>query len=256
MMKLYFVIIGVACLIYYGIIRIYTGKWNSTFAGFWFFSAILHGTGFLAWPNLPISVQYVIEGVLLIGWILFLWVEALILKGMKQKPVEDAKYVIVLGAHVNGTVVTNSLKRRLDVAFFYAQHHPKVKVIVSGGRGEGELITEAEAMANYLITCGLSPARIIQEAKSTTTEENLRFSAQIVNDVFLKTKRQGEQLQNPPVLIVTNNFHVYRSLQIAKRVGYEKAYGLAATSNEVLQLNYLVREFFALLWMEVRRIAG
>lgn len=255
-MKVYFFIISLCCLSYYGIIRHYTGKWNSTFAGFWFFSALLHGAGFLVWPYLPIFAQYIIEGILLIGWILFLWVEALILKGMKQKPVEDANYVIVLGAHVNGTVVTNSLKRRLDAAFFYAQNHPKANVIVSGGRGEGELITEAEAMANYLITSGLDPERIIQEVKSTTTEENLRFSAQIVNDVLLKTERQGEELQKRLVLIVTNNFHVYRSLQIAKQVGYEKAYGLAATSNEVLQLNYLVREFFALLWMEVRRIAG
>ena len=251
MMQVYFVIIGVACLIYYGIIRIYTGKWNSTFAGFWFFSAILHGVGVLSWPFLSSKIHLFVQIMFLMMWVFFLWIEGLIIYNMKQPPVEDAKYLIVLGAHVNGTVVTNSLKRRLDAAIQYLNEHPDSKVIVSGGRGEGESISEAEAMSEYLITYGIDGERVIKEERSTTTNENLKFSAEVIKEQFPEKNRE---LQKEKVLIVTNNFHVYRSLLIAKKIGYENAHGLSATSNEILEVNYLVREFFALIWMKLKTI--
>lgn len=249
-MKVYFFIISLFCLSYYGIIRHYTGKWNSTFAGFWLLAAICHGMGLAVWKYLPGNAKMVILGILIFLWSWFLYTEWKIIRYMRQSPVDDATDLIVLGAHVNGTKITNSLKRRLDAAVEYWRCHPKTRIIVSGGQGKGEDTTEARAMAEYLYSQGIPKKLVLLEETSTTTVENLKFSAKMVQNLDLEQK---ESLLERRVLIATNNFHVYRALCIAKKIGYRDAHGLSASSNPVLQMNYLVREFFALIMMKIRR---
>ena len=89
-------------------------------------------------------------------------------------------------------------------------------------------------MRRYLEDSGIDSARLLIEDESTTTVENLKFSQKFVN-AGVNT-----------VGIVTNNFHVYRSVRIARKAGYVNVCGIAAPSRSVLQLHYLVREFFAL----------
>lgn len=242
MIQIYFIIMGIGCLLYYGMIRYYTGKWNSTFAGFWLLSGIIHLSGWLFWKWIPGIVQKVVLMVLLVSWILFLITEGVILWKMRQKPERNAKYLIVLGAHVNGKKITNSLMRRLDAAYTYLCENPKTQVIVSGGQGKGEAISEAEAMAENLLERGVEAERIILEDQSTTTVENLRFSGKLISAV------EPDGVKDAAVVLVTNNFHICRALMIGKRVGYLKLSGLAASSNPVLQLNYLMRECFAVIW--------
>lgn len=177
---------------------------------------------------------------LLVGWILFFIVTIKIFSAMKADLSVKAAYVIVLGAQVRGTRITGSLMRRLDSACHYLKLHPETKVIVSGGQGKGEDISEAEAMAEELKRRGIARERIIEEDRSTSTEENLRFSADFIGDM------------TEPVMLVTNNFHICRALMLGKKVGYTCLYGIAATSNPVLFLNYMVREFFAVLLTKVR----
>ena len=99
-----------------------------------------------------------------------------ILYTMFVKENEACDYLIILGAHVNGRVPSDSLERRIRKAEQYLKSHPMTKVIVSGGQGKGEDITEAEAMEIYLWEHGIEKERILKEAASTTTKENLRFS--------------------------------------------------------------------------------
>ena len=128
---------------------------------------------------------------------------------------------------------------RLDAAFFYLKHSPQTKVIVSGGRGPGEDISEAEAMSGYLMKHGVPKEKIFLENRSTSTRENLRFS------------RKYADAEKDRVGIVTNDFHIYRSSLIARQEGYENIIMIPAGSNPVFQINYLVREFFAVVrtWM-------
>ena len=123
---------------------------------------------------------------------------------------EDA--VIVLGAAVKGTEVGRTLKLRLDTAFNYLNKNPNSVVVVAGGKGYGEDITEAEAMKNYLVSLGISENRILKEEESTSTFENFKFSKQILDKKFGK---------NYKVAFVTNNFHVLRAKSIAKDAGLD-----------------------------------
>ncbi len=244
MMRIYFWSIGIGCLLYYGVIRCYTGKWNSTFAGFWLFSGALHLCGAIFWDALPESLKWICGAFLAVVWSLFFVTEWKIYRSMKQKPCADAKYLIVLGAHVNGKRITNSLMRRLDAAYAYLCENTKTKVVVSGGQGRGEAISEAEAMAEELMRRGINPSRILREARSVSTEENLVFSGEILSEAGMS--------EQDNVVVVTNDFHIYRALLLGKRVGYRQLIGLPASSNPVLQLNYLVREFFAISLTKIR----
>ena len=174
-------------------------------------------------------------------WILFLCVEFRIILAMTAAGRERADCIIVLGAQVRGRNITDSLKRRLDRTLEYLRKFPETRVIVSGGQGPGEEIAEADAMAEYLVQNGVRESRIFKEDKSTSTRENLRFS------------RKYADVKNEKIGIVTNGFHIYRASLIAGEEGYKNICAIPASSNPVYQLNYLVREFFALLQFYVFR---
>lgn len=239
-MQAYFILFGSCSILYYMIIAHYTGKWNSTFAGFWIFCGALHLILAVFYPGIPVQGKRGLYFVFAACWIVFGIVEWKIAGAMKQAPAGHVKYLIVLGAQVRGTRITNSLMRRLDSAYLYLAGHPDTMVVVSGGQGKGEDISEADAMAENLEARGIASDRIIRETQSTTTWENLKFSAAYIGDM------------TQPVALVTNNFHVYRSLLIGKQVGYTSLEGIAASSNQVLFLNYMVREFFAVLLTKMK----
>ena len=229
-------VLGVLCLIYYGVITAYAGL-GTAFAGFWIFAGvglILLGCLLIYLSVHPIKLpnlwKYIIMAIVAIGLCIFLLIEGTIIYYSNKDAEPGADYVIVLGAQVRGTTVTKSLKKRLDTAAKYLKENQETKVIVSGGQGTGEDITEAEAMRRYLISNGIPENQIIKEERSTNTAENIKYSKMLI---------QGEELE---LVIVTNGFHVYRALSIAKKQGLSQAQGLAAPSDRILILNYYVRE--------------
>lgn len=233
-------ILSICCLAYYILIRIYTKRRNSTFLLFWLLSGLaLLALSFLL-PVLPETVCRYLIVAATVFVCCFLVVEGLICSAMLKKAEDGLEYIIVLGAQVRGTRITNSLERRLIQALRYLEDNPDARAIVSGGQGKGEDIPEAAAMAAYLSEHGVESERIILEDKSTTTQENLSFSAAFIPD------RKGR------IGLVTNDFHMYRALMIAKSLGYQNIRGIAASSNPVLQANYLVREFFACIYYWLR----
>ena len=219
---------GIICLLYYACICKVMGKWNATFSRFWLIAGVF-----------CFCIHRFMTPVLWCGlaavFIFFLWIELLIIREMHRKSQEGLSYIVVLGAKVNGTVVSESLRRRLDRAALYMKENPETVAVVSGSQLGGELITEAEAMKKYLIEAGIKEMRILKEENSYTTEQNLRFSKEIIGDV------------SKPIGIVTNNFHVYRALCYARKLGYENVQGISASTHAVLLINYMVREFFAIL---------
>lgn len=233
--------LGIMCLIYYGVITSYAGI-GTSFAWFWlcagFGSAIVglviryvikHGI------KIPIFVKYVAAAGIFFAVCLFLLLEGLIISGSRQKAEPGADYLIVLGAQVRGRIISKSLKKRLDTAYDYLISSPDTIAVVSGGKGTGEDISEAEAMKNYLMSMGISPSRIILEDKSTNTVENIRYSRLLLNG------------DNPDVVIVTSSFHVFRAVKIARRQGIEHVRGLAAPSDLILLPNYYIREAAGIL---------
>lgn len=150
-----------------------------------------------------------------------------------EKPIEDADYLIVLGAKVNGTVPSLALQYRADAAAEYLIENPNTIVVASGGQGPGEEITEAEAISRILQDHGIEKSRIIKESKSTSTIENLTFSKALLPP----SAKKG--------LIVTNDFHIYRSCMAAKDLGLA-AKGLAAKTPKAAVLKSYTREYLAI----------
>lgn len=234
-----FTALGVICFLYYFSIAVCSKRWDTTFSGFW----VVLGLGFLlcgkAWGFLPAGAQWILGLCFAAAGIAVTAVEAKMVRQMTAVVPEDLEYLIVLGAHVRGTRVTDTLKRRLDRAAEYAFRHPETKIAVSGGRGKGEDISEALAMQRYLIEKGIDEKRIFLEDTSTTTFENLKNTRNLLP--ACKTARTG---------ITTNNFHIYRALRIAKSAGFTNVYGVPASTKPVVLPNYMAREFFA----EIKRI--
>ena len=134
-----------------------------------------------------------------------------------MKTRSDLDYIIVLGAHVNGTKLTLALLERVRRALLYLEENPGTKAVLSGGRGDGERISEAEAMYRYLTEHGISPERLIKEERSTNTKENLDFSLRLIGSTDYS------------IGIVTNNFHVFRGVAIGKKCGCQKIYPLPSS---------------------------
>jgi uncharacterized SAM-binding protein YcdF (DUF218 family) len=157
--------------------------------------------------------------------------------GKPEKPTT----VIVLGCRVNGDQPSLALMRRIETAADYLLENPSIRVIVAGGQGPDEWITEAEAMKRVLIQMGVSEDRILSEDRSTSTLENLEFSKALLAENGLGNS----------VIIISEGYHMYRALSIAKRVGLN-AEGLASPTVRWLLPTFWVREWFAITMEPLR----
>ena len=144
-------------------------------------------------------------GIFLGGFLLLLvFSECLIISAMRQKEVKNLDYIVVLGAQVRGNVPSKSLQYRIDRAEKYLKENKKTKVVLSGGKGEDEGISEAQCMAEELGRKGIAFNRLLLEKKSRNTEQNITFTIPIIQQ---DSKKDLKELK---IGIVTNGFHIYR----------------------------------------------
>lgn len=175
--------------------------------------------------------------------LLFLVVETIILSAFFEKPKEEPGYIIVLGTTVYEDGPCYLLRQRLREAVKWADTYEDAKIVVTGGQGETEPFTEGSEMKRYLVEeLGVLEERIIVEEASVNTYENMKFTGEI-----LESTDENFSYESTPVLVVTNNFHMYRSMQIAKKAGYENVSGAPSGTYIFLFPHYMVREFCAIL---------
>jgi uncharacterized SAM-binding protein YcdF (DUF218 family) len=124
---------------------------------------------------------------------------------------EDA--IIVLGAGIKGEKIGTNLQKRLDTVIGYHHKNPDAVIVVSGGQGPYEDISEALAMERYLVANGIPQDKIIKEDRSTSTQENFEFSKKLLDLRF------GEE--NYKAAYVTNGYHVYRAGVVAENAGLD-----------------------------------
>lgn len=147
------------------------------------------------------------------------------------------QYVILLGAGVDGTRPSLSLRYRLDAAYDYLTANPDAICIVSGGQGPGEDITEAACMYADLTSKGIAPERIWQEAVATNTRENIAYSLALIEEkTGVRPERAG---------IISSEFHLYRAGMFAARQGLTMVGIPAKTQWVSLRINYTLREIVA-----------
>lgn len=235
-----FGVLGVLCLLYCLSIFFFMG-YGTTFFLIW--GALAVGCGILSlllvhreWMRRIPKWLHVGFGVIVTAAILlFCIVEGLILSHFAAKPQMGADYVLVLGAQWKADGPSYVLQKRLDEALQYLENNPETVVIVSGGQGSNEVISEAAGMQSYLVAAGINEERILVEDKSTNTCENLVFSGRLLDKA------------NDRVVLVTNNFHMYRATKIAEKQGYVYVEGLAADSYPGMLPNNLLREFLGVM---------
>lgn len=171
-------------------------------------------------------------------------------------PPYDRDYIIILGCGINrdGTL-TPLLKGRVDSAIRFAgaqaEQSGKHPVFVpSGGQGADEVISESEAMANYLQSQNIPTERILKEDKSTNTFENMLFSKQVIEN-------HGGDISQKKVAFATTNYHILRGYILSKKNGYD-AKGISANTKLYFYPNAFLREFIGLLadqkWKHVAMI--
>ena len=158
-----------------------------------------------------------------------------IVRANMKKPAENAT-AVVLGCRVYGERASLSLVERLEAAYDYLTENPEAACVVSGGQGDGENISEAECMYRWLVAKGIDKNRIYKEEESTSTEENIAFSKEVIKDNGLDER----------VAIVTSEYHSYRAGMIAKK--NDMVFGTAPGQTAIWLLpTFYVRELYAIL---------
>lgn len=136
----------------------------------------------------------------------------LVVYGEKDNVDYTEKTVIVLGCGIDGDEVGYNLSKRLDKAIAYHEKNPDAMIIVSGGQGPDEVISEALAMKNYLLKNSIPEDKIIMEDKSTSTITNFAYSHE---------KMRENNLPDDSVVVVSNAYHIYRAVSYARAEGFE-----------------------------------
>lgn len=143
-------------------------------------------------------------------------------------------YIVVLGAKVNGTAPSRTLRERIDAAAEYLKAHPQAIAVVSGGKGDDEGISEAQCMFNGLVERGIDPDRVWMEDQAASTWGNLNLSLDLIE---AKTGTRPTKIG-----LVSSEFHLYRAKLFAKECGVE-AVGIPGKTGDFIHfLNYYLRE--------------
>lgn len=177
---------------------------------------------------------------LLLGFSLFTVLETMVVRGsFADESDAPVSAVIVLGAGVNGETPSLTLRTRIDAAAAYLEEHPDVPVVLSGGQGPGEAITEAECMRRALVRRGVDESRLYPEERSTSTQENLRYSRAILEELGVDPAQR--------VAIVTSDFHLCRArLMWGGDTAAVPAHLPSTLYFQCLTVNYFIREAFGL----------
>lgn len=167
---------------------------------------------------------------LLAGWVILSF-------GKSAKPVRS-DCIIVLGCRLYGSVPSPFLKGRLDEGYrLYEEGYSKY-IIVSGGKGPGETITEAQAMKAYLEGKGVDSSRILIEDESSSTLENLKYSKAIMDTNSFNS-----------AVIVSNKYHLKRASLMAAKIGIQGSYsGVFLSQHMNNEIKGFIREIAALIF--------
>lgn len=164
------------------------------------------------------------------------------LMAAKYKPNLDRDYIIILGCGIreDGTLYP-LIQGRVDraIAFYKEQLEKTGKqaiLVPSGGKGTDEIISEAEAMKNYLLQQGIPKSQILVENQSKNTLENMKFSKKLIE----------ERTKDAKVAFSTTNYHVFRSGVISRQAGFNPE-GMGSDTKWYFWPNAFIREFVGVL---------
>ena len=232
-----YLLTGGACVAYYFIIGFYS-RFGLSIQWIWLATgAALIAAGLLTRAPLPHWLRCAWRTVLIAGLALLALLEGLVISGMNATAPPGMDYLMVLGASVYDDGPSPALIRRINAVMGCLNQHPDALIIATGGQGSGERITEAQCIRDELVKRGVDPARILMEDKSTNTWENMTFSKPLI------------ARDDAAVGIVTNNYHVWRSMRLARQAGLTNVHGIAAKYTGPTLIHFMVREAISItMW--------
>lgn len=183
-----------------------------------------------------------ILALLLAGALTFTVSLGLVLAGMESRLEDEADTMVILGCMVYPWGPSILLQDRLDTALDYLETRPDMTIIVSGGKGDDEHISEAQAMHDYLVEHGIASERILLEDQSENTYENLLFTTRLMAEQGIDSTDE--------VVVVSNGFHLTRVRMLFSRVhgdDYQLNTLAAPSSHLPSRLKMYVREPLALI---------
>ena len=189
-----------------------------------------------SWLILALAVVMLVAAYLGFQFVSFAGYALLYPRLVRDRP---ADWVVVLGSGLGeGGRVTPLLASRVRTGLEEFQRRGAQTLIVSGGKGSDEIRSEAEAMAEWAVDNGADPHTVQLESNSRNTEENLRFSSELVPVAVADAPAQG--------LIVTSNYHVMRAAILARKLGIGAQAAGAPTAGYYWP-SAMIREFVAIL---------
>ncbi|MCU5745254.1 YdcF family protein [Staphylococcus sp. SQ8-PEA] len=156
----------------------------------------------------------------------------------KRQLLVEPEIFLVLGAGIFTEEVTPMLASRLDKVIQVWSKHPRASIIVSGGQGADEPISEALAMKRYLVKNGVPDTVIIMETQSTSTFQNIEQSYKVLKD---------NQMLSSTIVCITSHFHILRALRFGQKFGL-KMEGLGSSSPLTFLHVMMERDFLALMY--------
>lgn len=171
---------------------------------------------------------------LCLGLLVVAVTEGIIISRSFGDSVDGVDYVVVLGAKVWDSGPSVSMMDRVYAAEKYLRENPEDTVIVSGGQGADEPMTESQAMFDALVALGIPEHQIIQEDKATSTWENLKFSLDLIEE---RTGKRPKKLG-----VISSEYHLFRASLQARKCGVEFAGIPAKTSRMGQRINHFMRE--------------
>lgn len=185
-------------------------------------------------PRFAKIATVVFSVALVVGLALFCVTEYFVIRASFGNPEDHAAYMVVLGAKVRPDGPSVSLQDRIDAAYAYMTANPDVTAIVSGGQGHDEIMTEAQCMFDELTGMGIPAGRVWMEPRATSTDENLRFSLDLIQE---KTGRRPDKLA-----VLSSEYHLFRASLMANKLGIGFV-GVPAKTSVLSQLvNHCMRE--------------
>lgn len=143
---------------------------------------------------------------------------------------EDIDCILVLGAGIWGNRPSHMLEDRLLTAISLYNNNASTRIIMSGDHGRKDY-DEVNIMKDFAIERGIPSGNIFMDHAGFSSYESIY--------------RAKEIFQAKKIIIVTQQYHLYRSLYIANQLGIE-AYGIGADPRQYAGQSYReLREILA-----------
>ncbi len=153
---------------------------------------------------------------LIVGIAAFGALELVIWRGAQGQTAQtggERTVMVIFGCQVRRDGPSILLQDRLDTALAYWEEHPDIHIVVSGGKGDDEHMSEAQAMYDYLTAHGVDGEHIRMEDQSRNTHQNIYNTL----NLWRVTVPSWDFSVPDSYVLVSSDFHLSRILMLWER---------------------------------------